>query len=312
MAGDSPPPEVLAAAGLSDQALEAVGNGARVWVATTPNGKVVLRRCSPGGHSSWLRDVLTVLNARLPVPKPMPLFDSRCSFEHPTGTWEALSFLAGREIGFNDQPSLQAVGAFLASFHQGSVETTGAVGPRPSGARLTDLGHVVDWDRAVTTMGSPDAVGRLRGLLDAFIADLAEVGYANLETCVVHGDPTTFNVLADGEPLHPSGLIDFELADVEAPVADVAFCLWRSGRPAQHVRELDYARVRALVTGYHSQWPLTDAELAAIPVCLRGRGLQMLAKRTGLGVADDSPLEELLWIDAHQDHLLEAVTGAVA
>jgi Ser/Thr protein kinase RdoA (MazF antagonist) len=59
---------------------------------------------------------------------------------------------------------------------------------------------------------------------------------------VIHGNPTTVNVLADGDPSVPSGLIDFELADLEAPVADIAFCLWRSGRAAQSDLGLDLAR----------------------------------------------------------------------
>jgi len=128
---------------------------------------------------------------------------------------------------------------------------------------------------------------------------------------VIHGDPTTFNMLADGSPRRPSGLIDFELADVEAAVADVAFSLWRSGRPAQDVRTLDYDRVRDFVAGYHSIRPLTANERAAIPVCLGGRGLQMLAKRTRPRLADNHPLEQLRWIEAHQAELLEAVEQAV-
>jgi len=98
----------------------------------------------------------------------------------------------------------------------------------------------------------------------------------------------------------PRLLVDFELADIEAPVADIAFCLWRSGRPAQAAKELDALRVRDLLGGYCSVRPLDDAQLAAIPVCLRGRGLQMLAKRTQLGVADDGPVHQLAWLETHE------------
>ncbi|MGH9116483.1 MAG: phosphotransferase family protein [Acidimicrobiales bacterium] len=96
-------------------------------------------------------------------------------------------------------------------------------------------------------MGSIEGVARLRRLVGRFVAVIERVGYADLRTCVVHGDPTTFNVLAGGDPPRPSGLIDFELADVEAPVADVAFCLWRSGRPAQDEQELYLAKVRGFL-----------------------------------------------------------------
>ena len=102
------------------------------------------------------------------------------------------------------------------------------------------------------------------------MVDVEHVGYTELPHCFVHGDPTTFNVLAHGDPLRPSGLIDFELADVEPVVADIGFCLWRSGRPAQAAQELDLSKVRALLTGYRSVRDLTDQELAAIALSVRG------------------------------------------
>ena len=47
------------------------------------------------------------------------------------------------------------------------------------------------------------------------------------------------------------------------------------------MRELDYGRVARFVAGYHSTRSLSDAELAAIPVCLRCRGLQTRRMRPG-------------------------------
>ena len=78
------------------------------------------------------------------------------------------------------------------------------------------------------------------------------------------------------------------------------------------MRELDYGRVASFVAGYHSARPLTDAELAAIPACLRGRGLQMLVKRTRLGMADDGPVEELLWIESQHNELAAAIAKSIA
>lgn len=133
-------------------------------------------------------------------------------------------------------------------------------------------------------MGSPEGVDQLKALLERFVIGLEAVGYRELARCVVHGDPTTFNVLAHGVPLHPSGLIDLELADVEPVVADIGFCLWRSGRPAQAAQQL-----------------------AAIPLCVRGRGLQMLVKRTRLTLPDNGPIGQLRWLAAHEDEVIEAM-----
>jgi len=156
-----------------------------------------------------VRGVLAVLCDRFPVPRPLG------SFEDASGVWEALSYLPGHEIGFDTEPSLDDVGRFLASFHAVSLELTATMPACPTGARLTQLDAVVDWDGARTTMGSERGVAELRALLDGFASDLEKVRYAELPACGVHGDATTFNVLAEGSPRRPSGLTDFDLADVE-------------------------------------------------------------------------------------------------
>lgn len=301
-----PPRDVLRVAGLEEFVVGRVGRGHRVWIATTSDRSLVIRRCADDA-AAWLHPLLSALAVCFPAPKPLALFAGRSFLQHPSGTWEALSMLPGREIGFKEQPPLHEVGAFLAAFHEISLDVTSASHPRVGGLPLRHLHEMVDWHGAERTMGSPEGVAQLRRLVDVFAADLERVGYADLRTCVVHGDPTTFNVLADGDPPHPSGLIDFELADVEGPVADIAFCLWRSGRPAQEAKELDLAKVRDFVAGYQSVRLLSDQEIAAIPVCLRGRGLQMLAKRTQLAISDDGPLAELSWIEAHHRDLAHAI-----
>src|SRR5438067_890999 len=92
----APPGEILAAGGLVGRAVAPAGRGDRVWLAATPHARVVLRRYDPGFYSSWVSHALDVLSRRFPVPRPVPLFGGRCTFEHPTGTWEALSHLPGR------------------------------------------------------------------------------------------------------------------------------------------------------------------------------------------------------------------------
>lgn len=300
------PSSVLEAAGLGSAVAEAVGRGERVWIVRREDQSLVLRRCaddSPG----WLHAVLDGLAARFPVPRPLRVFSGRSQLVGAAGTWEALSYLPGEEIGFDDDPSLEEVGAFLAAFHEVAATTTGGTTPRANGLRLDQLAGLVDWDGAAVTMGSPEGVDQLKALLERFVVDVDEVGYTELPHCFVHGDPTTFNVLAHGDPLQPSGLIDFELADVEPVVADIGFCLWRSGRPAQAAQELDLTKVRALLTGYRSVRDLTDQELAAIALCVRGRGLQMLVKRTRLAVPDDGPLAQVRWLAGHEHEVTESM-----
>lgn len=306
MSGDEPPREVLAAAGLEGSVVERIGGGTRVWRVTNRNDSFVLRR-STDDATAWVHPVLTALSTRFPVPEPRALFAGRSVLQHSSGAWEALSFMPGREIGFDEAPALHEVGAFLATFHEASIELTSGYSSRADGTPLRRLDDLVDWNGARITMRSTAGVATLRQLVDQFTVDLERVRYDDLVTCVVHGDPTTFNVLAGGTPLRPSALIDFDLADVGPPVADIAFCLWRSGRPAQAAKELDLGRVRDFVRGYRTVRRLGDHELDSLPALLRGRGLQMLVKRTQRAIPDDGPLTELLWIDAHQRELVAAL-----
>jgi Ser/Thr protein kinase RdoA (MazF antagonist) len=136
------------------------------------------------------------------------VFDGASFVVFESGSWEALSWLPGTEIGFAPRPPLRDVGAFLAAFHDVAFQTSAQTAGRPGGVPLVRLDGCFDWVGARRTMGSADGVDRLRRLLDKFMADLESVDYARLETCVVHGDPTTFNVVADGSPARPVGLID--------------------------------------------------------------------------------------------------------
>jgi Ser/Thr protein kinase RdoA (MazF antagonist) len=308
VADAGPSGDVLRAAGVSRADIASVGRGDRVWFAQCGGSSFVLRR-SRAELATWLHPILRQLAESFPVPVPLAMFAGQSFVSDRPYVWEALSRLPGHEIGFSERPSLRDVGAFLARFHQVSLEQSSTTSRRPAGIPLSRVAEAVDWDGALVTMGSAGEVTVLRGMVERFAADLGRIGYHDLATCVVHGDPTAFNVLADGSPLRPSGLIDFELADVEPPIADVAFGLWRSGRPRQDASDLDLQRVREFMTGYRSVRTVTDQELEALPLCLRGRGLQMLAKQSQRAIPDSSPAAQLRWIEEHAYELIETVAA---
>jgi homoserine kinase type II len=256
---------------------------------------------------AWLHAFLARLSERFPAPSPVALFDGQSWWPSDGEVWEALTFLPGEVVGCQASPSLRQVGAFLARYHTAVVDLV--VPPRPVLTPLGALDSLVDWSQAPTTMGSV-AASRTRTLLHEFADDLEQVGYPHALRGVIHGDATTHNVVADGNPPAPSGLIDFQLAYHEPLAADIAFGLWRSGRPVQGAEHIDLNRVRDFVAGYCEVRQLTHAELAAIPVYLRGRGLQMLAKRTKLGLADIGPRPLIAWTRDHRADLERAASAA--
>jgi homoserine kinase type II len=253
---------------------------------------------------AWLHAFLCRVASRFPAPRPVGLFDGQSWCATGDEVWEALTFLPGSVIGWRRSPPLREVGAFVARYHIVVSELNAA--PRPVVTPLGSLHTLADWTEVRRAMGSDSGSRTLRTLLDDFRRDLDEIGYDGATTGVIHGDATTHNVVASGDPLKPSGLIDFQLAYHEPLAADISFGLWRSGRPAQDADTIDTSRVSAFIAGYHEVRPLADAELAAVPIYLRGRGLQMLVKRTKLGIANIDPLPLVLWSRDHRAELERA------
>jgi Ser/Thr protein kinase RdoA (MazF antagonist) len=327
-----PPSSVLDRANVSPHEVAPVVGHAGVWLLTSSHGSVVLRRYAlqpplhgipavtvvadrTGGDMNhrlgqlrdtvaWLHAFLGRVASRFPTPNPVGLFDGQSWCATGDEVWEALTFLPGSVIGWRPSPSLREVGAFVARYHMVVSELN--VAPRPVVTPLGSLHTLADWTQARRTMCSDSRARTLGTLLDDFHRDLGEIGYDGATPGVIHGDATTHNIVASGDPLKPSGLIDFQLAYHEPLAADIAFGLWRSGRPAQNAETIDTSRVSAFIAGYHEVRPLTDADLAALPVYLRGRGLQMLVKRTKLGIANSEPLPLVLWSSDHRAELERA------
>ena len=98
---------------------------------------------------------------------------------------------------------------------------------------------------------------------------------------------------------------------VETPLADVGYGLWRSGRPRERADNLDFSRARRFLHGYASIVPLSPDQASAIPVYLRGRGLQMIAKRVRAGRDDTGMLAQVQWLSANAVAVADALAAAV-
>jgi Ser/Thr protein kinase RdoA (MazF antagonist) len=128
---------------------------------------------------------------------------------------------------------------------------------------------------------------------------------------VIHGDFTCHNIVAAGEPPEPVGVIDFALAHLEQPVADLAYGLWRSGRPFQEATWIDTDRLADMVQGYCQVRDLSPDQAALLPVFMWGRGVQMAVKAALRGRLTPSPPREVVWLRSNEHALTElAVTVA--
>ena len=88
-------------------------------------------------------------------------------------------------------------------------------------------------------------------------------------------------------------LINFTLAHLAPSESDIGFALWVTGRTHQPAMTLDADRVQAFVAGYNRVRPLRQWAIAAIPLYLVGRGLQLVRRH---GTVDEITLIRTRWL----------------
>jgi Ser/Thr protein kinase RdoA (MazF antagonist) len=203
---------------------------------------------------------------------------------------------------------MEEVGALLGRYHA-TVRQIEVISQRPDALPLVDVPTVLASRKLDVVPLEQRAV--IRQLSAQLADDLDETGHLHRQSLVIHGDFTNDNVVADGTPLRPTGVIDFANAHVETPLADVAYGLWRSGRPYERANDLDFSRLRRFLRGYASIVPLSSDQASVIPVYLRGRGLQMIAKRVRAGQNETGMLAQIRWLSANASAVADALASAV-
>lgn len=314
-----PPASLLAEAGLAVLATPPQPRDGRAWLVEWRQEQGLLRQTVPADNSAadrttediaWLHDFLGRLaSTGFPAPRPLPAFGGLSWLARSGSLWQLGTFLPGRVVGWSPAPSMAEIGALLGRYHV-AVEALEPTGQRPSAVPLADV-------PAILLSGLLDAVGVSRDraatisrLAAELAADLAESAAAGPGPLAIHGDFTCHNVVATGAPPVAAGVIDFELAHVESPLADIGYGLWRSGRPHQEADYLDAARLEQFVRGYTSVRAITADQARLVTVYLRGRGLQMIAKRIRAGRPETGMLAQVAWLSAHQDAVAEILAAA--
>jgi Ser/Thr protein kinase RdoA (MazF antagonist) len=294
----------------------------RAWLADWRGIRAVLRgRPITGGAPpraadlqdvEWLHAFLTSLaGLGFPSPRPLPAFGGQSWTLAKGLLWEIVSFIPGHEVGWDAQPPMDQIGALLARYHA-TAQRIQVTSQRSGVIPLADVPAVLLSPQLEVVCPSPGRAAAIRRLAGRLAADLEDCGLRTAARLVIHGDFTNHNVIADGNPPTATGVIDFHRAHLEVPLADIAYGLWRSGRPRQGADRLNLARLQQFVHGYASTLPLPPGAARALPVYLYGRGLQMIAKRVQAGQPETGMLAQAEWIAANAAPIADAVAAALA
>ncbi len=316
-----PPGWLLHDAGLALLPGQICPREGRAWLVRWQGTRGILRQlpaAAPGAPAGQLTAGVAWLHAFLgrlaglgfPSPRPLPCFGGRSWTMTGSTLWEAVSFLPGRAVGWAGQPPMEDIGALLARYHA-AVRRIGMTGQRPAALPLADVPGILLSRQLDAAHVGAERAALIRRQAELLAGDLDDTGHRARERAVIHGDFTNDNVLARGSPPQAAGVIDFALAHLETRLADIGYGLWRSGRPYEEAGYLDLSRVSRFLHGYARIAPVPADDARAIAVYMRGRGLQMIAKRVRAGRAETGMLAQVQWLTAHAGDINDALAAAV-
>jgi homoserine kinase type II len=179
-----------------------------------------------------------------------------------------LTFLNGVSLRRPEAGHCQTAGEALAVFHKAGE---GFALSRPNAL------SVAGWhELAAATHARADAIqSGLGGLITGELAALERDWPTGLPEGVIHADLFPDNVLFMGDKV--SGLIDFYFACNDMLAYDLAVLLnsWCFETDGAY----NITKGKAAIAGYRSARPMTEAEIAAMPLLMRGAALRFLLTR---------------------------------
>jgi homoserine kinase type II len=320
--GDRPPRRVLHDAGLVVLPGDVRPREGRAWLVGWQHTLGVLHVTSAPADPAtmtrrtedlvWLHRFLDRLaETGFPAPRPLPAFGGRSWVVADGALWELVSYLPGQVVGWADRPPMDEIGALLARYHA-TIRGVETGSQRPGALPLAEVPDVLRSPQLRAARLGPDQAAIICGLAEDLACDLDHARRLASPRVVIHGDFTNHNILCAGSPPKLAGVIDFAGAHAEIPLADIAYGLWRSGRPYQEADHLDLSRVRRFLRGYAGIARISADEAQLLPMYLRGRGLQMIAKRIRAGRDEIGMLPQVCWLSANAGPIADACAGAVA
>jgi homoserine kinase type II len=241
------------------------------YFVTTPRGHFVLtlfERIGGGELVYYLALMAHLAGRGIPCPAPVPRRDGVRGGTLNARPAALLARLPGTSVDRPGEAHCAAVGEMLARLHQAGASFPERR-PNPRGARWRR-----DTGEALLPLLPPDEAVLLKEELH--FQSLFQL--ADLPRGVVHGDLFRDNVLfVSPDEARIGGVIDFYFAGEDAWLFDLAVCA--NDWCVDVGGELDPARARALLHGYHALRPLTALERGAWPVMLRAAALRFWMSR---------------------------------
>ncbi len=233
----------------------------------------------------------------LSCPLPLPRKDGALLGELSGRPAALISFLEGMWLRKPEAKHCREVGKALAQMH---VAGEGFALKRPNALSLE--GWKTLWARSKDRADEVE-----KGLEDEIggeIAFLSQNWPKNLPDGVIHADLFPDNVFFLNDDL--SGLIDFYFACNDFLVYDLSICInaWCFEKDGAY----NITKGMAMIEGYQSVRPLSQAEAAALPILSRGSALRFFLTRLydwlttpeGALVVKKDPLEYLKKLRFHR------------
>lgn len=285
--------ELVAAKGIaegvsnSNWLIETTGSGGALHMSGQPQTRFILtmyeRRIDLGDLPFFL-GLLDHLSAKgRPVPRTIHDRAGNASRLLDGKAVALIEFLPGVSIDHPSEAQAHAVGKALAGIHLASADFPAT--------RNNDL-RPADWqslfDQCSPRLGEINPA--LPGAVERHMPGLLSNWPENLPRATIHGDLFPDNVLMLGNEV--TGLIDFyfactDIAAYDLAVTHAAWC-FTNGEGAFRP-EIG----AALMAGYETVRPLSDAERLALPLLAQGAAIRFAATR-----AFD-------WIDTPEDAMVE-------
>ncbi|MDP9732518.1 UNVERIFIED_ORG: homoserine kinase type II [Rhizobium sp. SORGH_AS260] len=233
----------------------------------------------------------------LSCPLPLPRKDGELLGELSGRPAALISFLEGMWLRKPEAKHCREVGKALAAMH---LAGEGFEIKRPNA--LSVEGWKVLWEKSEDR--ADEVEKGLKNEIRPEIDYLAAHWPKDLPAGVIHADLFQDNVFFLGDEL--SGLIDFYFACNDLLAYDVSICLnaWCFEKDGAY----NVTKGKALLEGYQSVRPLSEAELEALPLLARGSALRFFLTRLydwlttpeGALVVKKDPLEYLRKLRFHR------------